>query len=62
MAKDVLLVEEADGIMVLTLNRPRVMNAFNFELLRALKGEIDAVSLPSPSEKDPTADTCSSTE
>jgi len=43
MAEDVLRVEESDGIMVLTLNRPEVMNAFNFELLRALKGQIGAV-------------------
>ena len=43
MAEQVLLVEEADGVMVLTLNRPEVMNAFDFKLLRALKDQIDLV-------------------
>jgi len=43
MVEKVLLVEENDGIMVLTLNRPEVMNAFNFELLRAMKDQIEAV-------------------
>ena len=43
MSQDVLLLEEQDGICILTLNRPAVMNAFNFELLRTLKDEIDAL-------------------
>ncbi len=41
MAKDVLLKEVADGVVLLTLNRPEVMNSFNFALLYALKKEID---------------------
>jgi len=41
MAEDVLLKEVADGIALLTLNRPEVMNSFNFALLYALKKEID---------------------
>ncbi len=36
MAEDILLTEDKDGVVVLTLNRPGVMNAFNFALLRAL--------------------------
>jgi enoyl-CoA hydratase/carnithine racemase len=43
MAEDVLVAEEKDGVSVLTLNRPEVMNAFNFELLRALKARIDGL-------------------
>ncbi len=41
MAEDVLLKEVADGVALLTLNRPEVMNSFNFALLYALKKEID---------------------
>jgi enoyl-CoA hydratase/carnithine racemase len=36
MSQDILTVEEQAGVVVVTLNRPQVMNAFNFELLRAL--------------------------
>ena len=43
MTEQVLLVEEKEGLSVLTLNRPAVMNAFNFELLLALKKEIDTL-------------------
>ncbi len=43
MNQDVLLVEAQDSICILTLNRPAVMNAFNFELLRTLKDETDAL-------------------
>lgn len=42
MSAQVLLVEEKDGVAVLTLNRPEVMNSFNFALLLALKKQIDA--------------------
>jgi len=41
--KKVLMTEERDGIAILTLNRPEVMNSFNFELLHALKEEIDTL-------------------
>lgn len=43
MSTDILTVEEKDGVATLTLNRPEVMNAFNFDLLRALGREIDGV-------------------
>jgi enoyl-CoA hydratase/carnithine racemase len=43
MSAQVLLVEEKDGVAVLTLNRPEVMNSFNFALLLALKKQIDAL-------------------
>jgi enoyl-CoA hydratase/carnithine racemase len=39
----VLLTEEHDGIAMLTLNRPEVMNSFNFSLLHALKEQIEAL-------------------
>ncbi len=41
MEADVLLKEEKDGVVTLTLNRPKVMNCLNFELLRALKRQVD---------------------
>jgi enoyl-CoA hydratase/carnithine racemase len=41
MAEDVLLKEVSDGVALLTLNRPEVMNSFNFALLHALDEEID---------------------
>ena len=43
MEDDVLLVEERNGLLILTLNRPGMMNSLNFELLRALKTQIEAV-------------------
>lgn len=43
MSEQVLLVEEKDGVAVLTLNRPEVMNSFNFALLNALKEQVDAL-------------------
>jgi len=43
MKEQVLLVEEKDGVAVLTLNRPEVMNSFNFALLNALKEHIDTL-------------------
>ncbi len=43
MAEAVLLSEEKDGVVQLTLNRPGVMNAFNFELLRALAAAVEAL-------------------
>jgi len=43
MSEDVLRMEEKDGVLWLTLNRPQVMNSFNFDLLRALKAQIDGI-------------------
>ncbi len=43
MNDKVLLVEKQDGVAVLTLNRPEVMNSFNFAMLHALKEQIDAI-------------------
>ena len=43
MGNDILLVEEKDGLSILTLNRPEVMNSFSFELLRTLKTKIESI-------------------
>jgi len=43
MKNDVLLSEERDGILILTLNRPEIMNSLNFMMLNALKEQIGAV-------------------
>jgi enoyl-CoA hydratase/carnithine racemase len=43
MDDDVLLVEQKQGVMVLTLNRPGVMNAFNFDLLYAFEKQVDEI-------------------
>ena len=43
MNDNVLLKKEKDGVVTLTLNRPEVMNSFNFALLHALKAEIEAL-------------------
>ena len=43
MNDDLLLVEETDGILLLTLNRPQVMNSLNFGLLHALRDNIEAI-------------------
>jgi enoyl-CoA hydratase/carnithine racemase len=43
MSEAVLLTEENDGVLTLSLNRPKVMNSFSFALLRALKAQIDAI-------------------
>ncbi len=42
MDEKVLLTEERDGIAILTLNRAKVMNSFDFALLYALKEQIEA--------------------
>ena len=42
MDDNVLLVEENDGIAILTLNRPEVMNSLNFSLLHALRDRIES--------------------
>ena len=41
--QDLLLVEEKNQAMLLTLNRPRVMNCLNFDLLYALRDKIDDI-------------------
>ncbi len=43
MNENVLIFEETDGVALLTLNRPKVMNSFNFALLQALKEQIDVL-------------------
>ena len=43
MNENILLVEEKDGVMVITLNRPQVMNSLNFPLLRALREQVESV-------------------
>ncbi len=43
MENDVLLTEEKDGILILTLNRPEIMNSLNFAMLKALKAQIETV-------------------
>jgi enoyl-CoA hydratase/carnithine racemase len=40
MNDNILLSECNDGVVVLTLNRPKVMNSFNFDLLHALRSKI----------------------
>jgi len=42
MNDNVLLVEEDAGIATLTLNRPEVMNSFNFSLLHALREQVES--------------------
>jgi enoyl-CoA hydratase/carnithine racemase len=42
MTADVILKEEEDGVVILTLNRPEVMNSLNFPLLLALKEQIES--------------------
>lgn len=43
MASDVLKIAREGEVVVLTLNRPQVMNAFNFELLRVLDQAINGL-------------------
>jgi enoyl-CoA hydratase/carnithine racemase len=43
MSEPLLLVEESEGVALLTLNRPNVMNSFNFEMLRALRDAIESL-------------------
>lgn len=43
MSEPVLLVERADGVATLTLNRPRVMNALSRELRAALADAFRAI-------------------
>ncbi len=41
MNDNVLLVEKRDQTVILTLNRPEVMNSLNFALLNALRDEVE---------------------
>ena len=43
MTEPLILEERQDRVAVLTLNRPEVMNSFNFPMLRALKERVEAV-------------------
>jgi len=43
MNDDILLTREQDGVLILTLNRPQVMNSLNFPLLHALRDRVAAV-------------------
>jgi enoyl-CoA hydratase/carnithine racemase len=47
MENEVLLKEEKGGILILTLNRPEIMNSLNFALLHALEAQISAVRFDS---------------
>ncbi|MBT8341405.1 MAG: enoyl-CoA hydratase [Desulfatitalea sp.] len=43
MNDNMVLTQRRDGVIVITLNRPEVMNCFNFGLLHALKAEITQI-------------------
>lgn len=43
MSEELLLSREEEGVVLLTLNRPEVMNSLNFDLLRALWDQIKAL-------------------
>ena len=43
MNDNVLLMEKENGVVTLTLNRPEVMNSFNFAMLHALRDQIDSI-------------------
>jgi enoyl-CoA hydratase/carnithine racemase len=43
MNDGILLCEKTDGVALITLNRPAVMNSFNFALLHALQANIAAI-------------------
>ena len=43
MSDKLLLIDRSDQVAVLTLNRPQVMNSFNFERLRALRDAVEAL-------------------
>ena len=42
-SEPLLLKEEKNKAVILTMNRPKVMNSLNFDLLYAIKNEIDAL-------------------
>jgi enoyl-CoA hydratase/carnithine racemase len=41
--QDILLKQDQGQVRILTLNRPDMMNAFNFAMLRALKSEVESL-------------------
>lgn len=41
MPNELILVEESAGVMKLTLNRPEVLNSFNTQMSRELRGALD---------------------
>ena len=43
MTGDILLAEEQDGVLLLTLNRPEIMNSLDFPLLHALGRQVDKI-------------------
>ncbi|NNG00679.1 MAG: enoyl-CoA hydratase [Desulfobacteraceae bacterium] len=43
MSKDILLSEQSDGVLLITLNRPDVMNSLNFALLHAMRDKIESI-------------------
>ena len=45
MNDTILLSEKKDGVAVVTLNRPNVMNSFNFALLHALRDEVESLGI-----------------
>lgn len=47
MSEPLVLEDRQDRVVVLTLNRPEVMNSFNFPMLLALKERVEAVHFDS---------------
>ncbi len=47
MADDILLRQDKDGVVLLTLNRPQVMNSLNFALLHALGEAVESIRFDS---------------
>jgi len=43
MTEAVLIREDRDGVAILTLNRPQIMNSFNFAMLHALRDQVTAL-------------------
>ena len=43
MTQDLLLIEEKNQAVILTMNRPEVMNCLNFDLLYAMRDTIDSL-------------------
>jgi enoyl-CoA hydratase/carnithine racemase len=47
MSEQVLQVEKKDQVVLLTLNRPEIMNSFNFEMLHALRDQVETLRFDS---------------